>query len=122
MRLGLVLATALLFGPGIAETREIRHRITLKSGPEETIVSGRIASPQDVVIYVLRLRTGQQLSIRLEPGATLRAHALLKPPAGDQIGPGARLDFDASQSGDFQIRIVPLEQTSGTFRLHLRTQ
>jgi hypothetical protein len=106
----------------MAEAREIRHRITLKSGREETIVSGRIPSPQDLAVYILRLRTGQHLSIRLEPGATLRAYALLKPPSGDQIGPGAKLNFDVNQSGTFQIRIIALEQTSGTFRLHLRTQ
>ena len=117
-----VLAIALVFGPGMAEAREARHRITLKSGREETIVSGRIPSPHDVMVYVLRLRTGQHISIRLEPGAKLRAYALLRPPAGDEIGPGAKLDFDATQSGVFQIRIIPLEQTSGTFRLYLRTK
>jgi len=121
MRLRLALGIALLFGPGM-EARDIRHRITLKPGAEETILRGRIPTPQDTKVYVLRFRMGQHLSIRLDPGPTLRAYALVKPPVGEQIGPAAKLDFDANQSGDFQIRIIPLEQTSGTFRLHLRTQ
>jgi hypothetical protein len=118
----LVFTIALLFGPGMLECREIRHRIALKPGREETIVRGRIPTPQDTAVYVLRFHIGQHLSIRLDPGTTLRAYALVKPPVGEQIGPGAELDFDANQSGGFQLRIIPLEQTSGTFRLHLRTQ
>ena len=122
MRLRLVLTITLLFESGILESTEIRHRITLKPGREETIVRGGIPTPEDTAVYVLRFHTGQHLSIRLDPGPSLRAYALVKPPVGEQIGPGAKLEFDANQSGDFQIRIIPLEQTSGTFRLHLRTR
>ena len=121
MALRLVVTIALLFGPRMLESREIRQRIALKRGGETT-VSGRIPTPQDIAVYVLQLRKGQHLSAQLNPGPTLRAWALLKPPSGDQIGPGAKLEFAANQSGDFQIRIIPLEQTSGTFRLHLKTQ
>jgi hypothetical protein len=121
MRFGLALGIALLFGLG-TEAREISRRITLQPGREETIVRGRIPTPRDTAVYVLQFQIGQHLSLRLDPGPTLRAYALVQPPVGEQIGPGARLDFDGNESGDFRIRIIPLEQTSGTFLLHLRTQ
>jgi hypothetical protein len=120
MKLKLVLAIALAFGPGITEARENRQRIVLQPGWKETIVSGRISALADTMVYILRLRTGQHLSVELELGPTLRAFVLLKPPAGNQIGPGAKIDSIVNQSGMFQIRVIPLEQSSGTFRLHLR--
>jgi hypothetical protein len=121
MTLRLVVIIALLFGPGMLESREIRHRMALKRGGETT-VSGRIPTPQDIAIYVLQLRTGQHLSAQLSPGPTLRAWALLKPPSGDQIGPGTRIDSVVNKTGMFEIRIIPLEQTSGDFRLHVSVQ
>ena len=116
MTLRLVVTIALLFGPGMLESREIRHRIALKRGGETT-VSERIPTPQDIAVYVVQLRTGQHLSAQLNPGPTLRAWALLKPPSGDQIGPGTRIDSAVNETGMFEIRIIPLEQTSGDFRL-----
>lgn len=117
----LIIAIALLFGPGILESREIRHRLVLKHGGETT-VSGRIPTPQDVAVYVLQLRAGQHLSARLNPGPTLRAWILLKPPVGDQIGPGTRVESVVNKTGIFEIRIIPLEQSSGDFRLHVRVE
>ena len=121
MTLKLVVTIALLFGPSMLESREIRHRIALKRGGETT-VSGRIPTPQDIAVYVLQLRTGQHLSAQLNLGPTLRAWALLKAPSGDQIGPAARIDSVVTQTGMFEIRIIPLEQSSGYFRLHVGVQ
>ena len=121
MTLRLVVTISLLLGSGILESREIRHRIVLRRGGETT-VSGRIPTPQDVAVYVLKLRTGQHLSAQLSPGPTLRAWALLKPPSGDQIGPGTRIDSVVNKTGMFEIRIIPLEQSSGDFRLHVSVQ
>jgi hypothetical protein len=122
MKSKLAFIIALLFGPGILESREIRHRIVLKPGQGETIVSGRIPTPEDTAVYVMRLRVGMHLSVQLYPGPTLRAFALLKPPSGDQLGPATRIDSVASQTGKFEIRIIPLEQSSGDFRLHVGVQ
>jgi hypothetical protein len=116
MALRLVVIIALLFGPGMLDSREIRHRMALRRA-DETTVSGRIPTPQDIAIYVLQLRTGQHFSAQLNPAPTLRAWVLLKPPSGDQIGPGTRIDSAVNETGMFEIRIIPLEQTSGDFRL-----
>ena len=121
MTLRLAVTIALLFGPGILESREIRHRIALKRGGETT-VSGRLPTTQDIAVYVLQLRSGEHLSAELIPGSTLRAWAVLKPPSGDQIGPGTRIDSVVTKTGMFEIRIIPLEQTSGDFRLHVSVQ
>ncbi|MGA7238189.1 MAG: hypothetical protein WBY44_21060 [Bryobacteraceae bacterium] len=117
----LVITITLLFGPGMLESREIQHRIVLKRGGETT-VSGRIPTPQDISVYFLQLRAGEHLSAQLNPGPTLRAWALLKPPSGDQIGPGTRIDSVVDKTGMFEIRIIPLEQSSGDFRLHVSLQ
>lgn len=117
----LLVTISLLLSSSALESREIRHRIVLKPG-SETTVSGRIPTAHDVAVYVLQLRTGQHLSAQLNPGPTLRAWALLKPPGGDQIGPGTRIDSVVHKTGMFEIRIIPLEQSSGNFRLHVSVQ
>ena len=117
----LLVVIALLIGPHTLASREIRHRIALKPGGEITVM-GRIPTPQDVSVYVLRLRKGQPLSAQLKPGPKLRAWALLKPPSGDQIGPGTTIDSVVNKTGTFEIRIIPLEQSSGDFRLHVSLQ
>lgn len=122
MRLTLVLTIALLFGPREVESVEIRHRIVLKRGHREAIVSGRIPTPDDIAVYFMRLQAGQHLSVELSLAPTLRAWAVLRPPSGDQIGPATRIDSVANQTGEFQIRVIPLEQTSGDFRLHVNVQ
>jgi hypothetical protein len=117
----LVVIIAILLGQHTLESREIRHRIALKDGSDITL-SGRIPTPQDVAVFVLQLRTGQHLSAQLKPGPTLRAWALLKPPSGEQIGPGTTIDSVVKKTGMFEIRIIPLEQSSGNFRLRVSVQ
>jgi len=117
----LVVTIALLLAPIRLESREIRHRIALKHGNEITL-SGSIPTPQDVAVYVLQLRTGQHLSAQLKPSPSLRAWALLKPPSGEQIGPGTTIDSVVKKTGMFEIRIIPLEQSSGEFALHVSLQ
>jgi hypothetical protein len=83
------------------------------------VIAGGVSKPDDVVIYALQAQAGQHIFIRLEPDKKLVAQALLVPPSGKQVGPGAKVDFVADQSGIFQIRVIPRERSSGTFRLYL---
>jgi len=100
------------------EGREIIHRIALKP-QKERVIAGRIPTPDDVVVYRFEARAGQHISIRLEPAAPLIAQTQIVPPSGKALGPGAELDAVLDESGTFQIRVIPRERSSGTFRLHL---
>ena len=119
MPLKFVIAISLLFCPSVFEAREIKHRVALKPSQREMVIAGGVSKPDDVVIYALQAQAGQHIFIRLEPDKKLVAQALLVPPSGKQVGPGAKVDFVADQSGIFQIRVIPRERSSGTFRLYL---
>ena len=119
MPLRFVVAISLLFCPSVFEAREIKHRVALKPNQTQMIIAGGVPKPDDVVIYALQAQAGQHIFIRVEPDKKLVAQALLVPPSGKQVGPGAEVDFVADQSGIFQIRIMPRERSSGTFRLYL---
>ena len=121
MRIKAALAIALMLVLGRVNATEIHRRIVLKSEHQETVVSGRIPHPSDTAVFALRLPEGH-FFLQLDPGPSLRAFALLKPPTGPQVGPGAKLDYVVQKTGMFQIRIVPREQTSGTFQLRLSLQ
>ena len=119
MPLKFVIAISLLFCPSVFEAREIKHRVALKPSQREMVIAGGVPKPDDVVVYALQAQAGQHIFIRLEPDKKLVAQALLVPPSGKQVGPGAKVDFVADQSGIFQIRVIPRERSSGTFRLYL---
>jgi hypothetical protein len=119
MALRFVVTLFLLFCPSVFEAREIKHRIALKPSQTETVIAGGVPKPDDVVIYALPAQAGQHIFIRLEPDKKLVAQTVLVPPSGKQLGPGAKLDFVADEPGIFQIRVIPRERSSGTFRLYL---
>jgi hypothetical protein len=119
MTFRLVASVALLFCTNGLESREIKQRVVLKLGRTETVMTGRIPSPDDVVVYVLEARAGQQMCIYLQPNRRLVSQALLVAPSGKQIGPGTTFHSILDESGVFQIRILPREHTAGTFRLRL---
>lgn len=119
MSLRFVVAASLLFFPSVFEAREIKHRVALKPSQTEMVIAGGVPKPDDVVIYTLQAQAGKHMFIRLEPDKKLVAQALLVPPSGKQVGPGAEIDFVTEESGIFQIRVIPRERSSGTFRLYL---
>ena len=119
MALRFVVTLFLLFCPSVFEAREIRRWLALKPSQTETIIAGRVPKPDDVVVYALQAHARQHIFIRLEPDTRLVAQALLVPPSGKQVGPGAEIDLVADESGIFRIRVTPRERSSGTFRLYV---
>ena len=122
MSIRLIVVISLLLCTNVLESREIKHRVVLKPNRTVKIVTGRIPSPDDVVVYVLEARAGQHIFIYLRPDRRLVSQALLVAPSGKQVGPGTTFDSIFDESGAFQIRILPRERTAGTFRLQLSMQ
>ena len=118
MRAKLVLGVALLMALSYAGGGECEHRIVLKRGQTATMMTGRILTPGDAVLFAFNAQSGQHVSIRLKPSRHLVAQAVLLFPSGKQEGPGTDLNRRVDESGTYRIRVTPREQTSGTFRLY----
>lgn len=93
------------------QAREIKHQIALKPGQKETDLSGCVRRPDDTPNYAFRARAGQHILVHIEPDKQLVCGAVLVSPSGKQLGPGTSFDLLASESGTFQIRILPRERT-----------
>jgi len=119
MSFRFIVAISLLFCTNVLGSREIKHRVILKQGQTDTVMTGSIPSPDDVVVYVFKARAGQHIFIHLVPDRQLISQAVLVAPSGKNVQNGTIFDSILDESGAFQIRILPRERTAGTFRLRL---
>ena len=118
MAMRLFVHITLLFLPILGAAREFDYRIILKRS--EATVTGYLPRPEDSALFSFSARAGQHVSIRVAPlTRNLVPQALLIYPSGQQDGPGAVLNSDATESGTYRIRVTPREQTRGRFRVYL---
>ena len=119
MRFGRILSLAAALAHVPLFGSEIHRRIVLAKNGTGATVTGRIPRTSDAVVYEFACLAGRHYSIRLEPGRELVAQAILILPSGIEDGPGVELAVDGSEAGTCRIRIVPRQQTAGSFRLKI---
>jgi hypothetical protein len=117
MQAKFCLVLALLATAGLLAGREYARRIVLRHGQTNAVFAARIPAPGDSVVFSFSARAGQNLSVHLKPQRNLVAQAVLIYPSGQQDGPGTDLTASLKEAGNYKLRIMGREQTSGTFRL-----
>ena len=117
-----LVAGALLPSASPLAAREAERPLAFGHGRAVTATRGLLRSPEDSVVYRFHVRFGQRIGIRLIPGRSLVAQAVLIAPSGMEEGPGADLRVTARETGTFGVRVTARQGTSGGFRLVLEVR